>query len=211
VKPYRVVGLLVMVVGLAAFVWGLYNLMEIGTCASGGPYVSARPCPEGSGKYFAAVPLGIVATLVGGLVGGVGLLLLPIVFTGVGGASVASGVAGEDAGAGAFPFVFGGLFLAFGLLPLLALPALKGRLPSTRSPGSGDATRGRMPFQGRQVTRPAGEPPAAPPPPPASPRSDRPAPLERLEQLERLAALRRSGSITDSEYERLKREVLAQS
>jgi hypothetical protein len=35
--------------------------------------------------------------------------------------------------------------------------------------------------------------------------------LERLEQLERLAALRRSGSITDSEYERLKREVLAQS
>ncbi|MEW6583659.1 MAG: hypothetical protein AB1416_12965, partial [Actinomycetota bacterium] len=107
ITPWRLAGVAVLLAGAAAFAWGLYNLMEIGTCASGGPYLSARPCPDGSGKYFAAVPLGIVATVVGGLVGGLGAWLVPIVFTVVGGASVLSGALGTSQGA--FPFVFGGL------------------------------------------------------------------------------------------------------
>lgn len=28
----------------------LHNLLQTGTCASGGPYVSARPCPPGPAR-----------------------------------------------------------------------------------------------------------------------------------------------------------------
>ena len=38
--------------GLFAFCWvaigyGIFQLLQVGTCASGGPYVSARECPDG--------------------------------------------------------------------------------------------------------------------------------------------------------------------
>jgi hypothetical protein len=46
----------------AAFVWGLYNLVDTGTCASGGPYVSARECPEDTGWHILALT---AATFVG--------------------------------------------------------------------------------------------------------------------------------------------------
>jgi hypothetical protein len=49
---------------LFAFCWvvigyGIYQLLQIGTCASGGPYVSARQCPDGTGAIFLALPAGI--------------------------------------------------------------------------------------------------------------------------------------------------------
>ena len=28
--------------------WSIHEVVQIGTCASGGPYVSARPCPKGT-------------------------------------------------------------------------------------------------------------------------------------------------------------------
>ena len=51
---------------LFAFCWvavgyGINQLLQIGTCASGGPYVSARECPDGIG--------GLVLALIGGVLG----------------------------------------------------------------------------------------------------------------------------------------------
>jgi hypothetical protein len=49
---------------LVAFDWALYEIVQTGTCASGGPYVSARSCPEGTGLRIAvltcAIPVGLV-------------------------------------------------------------------------------------------------------------------------------------------------------
>ena len=48
---------------LFAFCWvavgyGIFQLLQVGTCASGGPYVSARECPDGIG--------GLIFALIGG-------------------------------------------------------------------------------------------------------------------------------------------------
>jgi hypothetical protein len=57
-------GLLLGLGSLVAFDWALYEIVQTGTCASGGPYVSARPCPEGTGLRIAALggalPLGLI-------------------------------------------------------------------------------------------------------------------------------------------------------
>lgn len=57
-------GLLFGLGALLLFDWGLYQLVQTGTCASGGPYLSARPCPEGTGVRIAAltaaIPLGLI-------------------------------------------------------------------------------------------------------------------------------------------------------
>jgi hypothetical protein len=49
---------------LFAFGWvvmgyGVFQMLQIGTCASGGPYVPARPCPEGSEALFWALSAGL--------------------------------------------------------------------------------------------------------------------------------------------------------
>jgi hypothetical protein len=61
-------GLIILLGCLFAFGWGLWNLLQTGTCSSGGPYVSARECPDDTGWHILAVtlapfvaPLGIVA------------------------------------------------------------------------------------------------------------------------------------------------------
>jgi hypothetical protein len=52
--------------GLFAFCWvavayGIFQLLQVGTCASGGPYVSARECPDGIER--------LMFSLVGGILG----------------------------------------------------------------------------------------------------------------------------------------------
>jgi hypothetical protein len=60
------VGFALMAVGLAAFGFGLWQLVKTGSCASGGPYVSARPCPAGTGLHIGALIAGIFVFLAGG-------------------------------------------------------------------------------------------------------------------------------------------------
>jgi hypothetical protein len=58
------VGLLLALGSIAAVVWGTWNLFETGTCASGGPYVSARPCPDDTWLHITAVVMGPFAGMV---------------------------------------------------------------------------------------------------------------------------------------------------
>ena len=49
---------------LFAFGWvtmgyGIFQMLQIGTCASGGPYVPARPCPDGAEGLFWALSAGL--------------------------------------------------------------------------------------------------------------------------------------------------------
>jgi hypothetical protein len=59
-------GLLLMAVGLGGFLFALYELVKTGTCASGGPYVSARPCPSSTGYYIGGLIAGIFVFIGGG-------------------------------------------------------------------------------------------------------------------------------------------------
>src|SRR3954462_5893852 len=63
-----ILGLALLAAGLGGFLYGLYELMNIGTCASGGPYVSARPCPEGTEAKALLLPGGLILGMVGGIV-----------------------------------------------------------------------------------------------------------------------------------------------
>jgi hypothetical protein len=57
---------MLIAVGIAGFAFGLWQLVKTGTCASGGPYVSARPCPAGTGLYVGALIAGVFVFLAGG-------------------------------------------------------------------------------------------------------------------------------------------------
>jgi hypothetical protein len=59
-------GLVLMIGGIAGFVFALYQLVKTGTCASGGPYVSARQCPSSTPYYIGALIGGLFAFLAGG-------------------------------------------------------------------------------------------------------------------------------------------------
>lgn len=217
----KLIGAAVMLAGLAAFAWGLFHLIQTGTCASGNqPFVIARECPEGTGLKATALMLGVVVGLIGGFVAGVGMAVVPLIFMTVGGASIASANLGDvPEGMGAFPYAFGIPFIVVGLIWLGAGVALKKSFSRPSAPsGSGPPGRPKTPlFGARGAPAEAGPAPVplmpsgdgAPAAPPA-PAAAKPQPLERLEQLERLAALEKSGAITSAEYERMKIEILSQ-
>jgi hypothetical protein len=58
-------GLLLVGASLVAADWAIYHLARTGTCASGGPYVSARQCPPGTGTHILALVGGIFGILIG--------------------------------------------------------------------------------------------------------------------------------------------------
>jgi hypothetical protein len=60
-----------LVIGLIGIVLagiGMNQVLDIGSCASGGPYVIARPCPEGSDALFWLMLIGTVMWILGILV-----------------------------------------------------------------------------------------------------------------------------------------------
>ncbi len=61
-----VVGLALVLGGLGGAAYCIVELTQIGTCASGGPYVSARQCPDGTGWLIAGIFPGVISTLLGG-------------------------------------------------------------------------------------------------------------------------------------------------
>lgn len=127
-------GWVLMLGGFAAGGWAIYELMSYGTCASGGPYVSARECAPDTGLKIMSIFVSTFAVLIGtGLIGtwraavgvwGITFAGLGALFIYMGYGPEASGLAAEQAvGAGV-----GGLFLLMGLPGLwLALRPTTGR------------------------------------------------------------------------------------
>jgi hypothetical protein len=114
---------------------GLYHLVRTGTCASGGPYVSARPCPPGTGGHILALVgggfgifLGVAAYSMRGGRGrpspiGLGTLVWALGFLTMAASAVLAawgpGNTGDSSarlGAG----IVAGIFVPLGLAPLLA-------------------------------------------------------------------------------------------
>ena len=142
-----VAGLVVLTASILLACWGFYHVLLTGTCASGGPYVSARPCPPGTGGHILAIFGGVIGSLVGlGLVAarGEGPLQRTPALIGVGSGlafclpAVAGLMAafGPAATGGSGAKVGGGV--AAGVLLLFGLPGLATvlvRRDRRRSPG----------------------------------------------------------------------------
>jgi hypothetical protein len=220
-----VIGGAIYIVSICLATWGLYRVLRIGTCASGGAYVSARPCPPGTGGAIMGLVGGIFGVLIGTVVlaardakrpsqANIGLLawglgfLLPC-------AGIVVSIYGP-ANEGRSDSKLGGLIVlvVFGLMGIGPLLLSLRNLFRFREPGKGvGALRSAfgspsipMPGTPRPVTILAPGPTAATPPkPPAA--SGAPT-AETVEQLEQLADLRRSGALTEAEFQAAKKRIL---
>ena len=93
-----------------------------GSCASGGPYVSARPCPDGTGTVALILTASIIVYVIATIAAAfqdqaAGGFWFGMLLTVLGGAFLASAItdhAPQDGGVGWF---LGALFLAMGVLP----------------------------------------------------------------------------------------------
>jgi hypothetical protein len=192
--------------GLFAFCWvavayGIFQLLQVGTCASGGPYVSARECPDGIERLMFSLVGAIFGLFVAAFIyGGRGAppgserkpengLLVVWFWTGLfWSLAVGSflGVWGPDANPGPGGKT-GGLIVGFmgvvmGAGGFLALGFGRGR----RDPQKVRPVVARVANTATRFSGAAGS-------------------LDRLETLDRL---RRQGTLTEGEFETLKAKII---
>jgi Short C-terminal domain len=194
--------LLVSAFGLAACVTAIFlsmrAVMDIGgACASGGPYVPVRPCPDGVPALMTIGMLGLfgfggLGLWAGAQVGrgwaALPLLAWPALFISLGwnfleyGIRPPGGQSGPDIGW----LICGVAFVATGAIPLVIALAARHEL---RSEGAAAvARRYRMNIPGSSAPSQSGE--------------------NDLDRLERLAELHRAGDISDDEFAVAKRRLL---
>jgi hypothetical protein len=201
-KPLQIIAGLVAVAALALTCVELAKLMDIGTCASGGPYVSARQCPDGTGSRMLILTGAIFAYTIALIASGQGMFFFGLIFCALAGVFVRGGI--TDDSFGAVGFGVGGLFAIMGLIPLVM--AIRGWFEGDSTEGksraAGIAAFTQMAQQGVAVptaTVFASAPGAAPSQP------------NTISQLEELAALRDRGVLTDGEFQAQKARLLARS
>lgn len=200
--------LLRTVLGMAlfAFCWvaiayGLFQFLQIGTCASGGPYVSARPCPDGIERIFLALAGGII-----------GLFAAAAIYSGRGSPP---GSDRDPRGGAAVVWLWTGLFWS------LAVGSFLGVWGPEANPGPGGKLGGLIVgFMGLVMgaggllalnlgpsPRGLGRPAVVRVAETASRFSGAAGSVDRLETLDRL---RRQGSLTDAEFETLKAKIISE-
>jgi hypothetical protein len=199
------IGLAIVSAGLTLVFMSMRAVMDIGgTCASGGPYVIAQPCPDSA---VALMPLGIVGGLIGlwmyaaasSRLPGPRLTLLAwsALFLSLGWNFWEYGLNPPDGSEGVVWgwIICGVVFVAMGGLPLLGLANrdIAKQLFWADAPGT--------------PVRPA----AATPTPPTSTLTRRPAPPSDDSlpaALERLSELHRTGALNDEEFRLAKQRIL---
>ena len=55
-----IIGLTLLVGSIVAVSYDIYQLLQIGTCASGGAYEIARECPEGTEWLGLGIPIAVI-------------------------------------------------------------------------------------------------------------------------------------------------------
>jgi hypothetical protein len=205
-------GVLISAFGLALSVTlvflGMRSVMDVGgACADGGPYVSAQPCPDGVAAamilgMFGLFGFGAIGMWYGGQISGAWAALpflgWPALFGSLGYNFLAYGLTpppGSDEGVIWGWVVPGVIFELMAFVPLLV--ALRWRhefssgssvvrlgLPDLSAGGSATGTASKG-----STWRPVG--------------TD-----DIVSRLERLAALHRAGSLTDTEFEEAKKTLL---
>jgi hypothetical protein len=124
-KPITPLISVVALAALATMTYALWEMVGVGTCASGGPYVSARECPAGTGALAllltGAILVYVIAIIAAAFQSAAaGGFWFGMLFTVLGAMFIAAQVSGQVAeGSGGVGWFLGVLFLAMGILPLL--------------------------------------------------------------------------------------------
>lgn len=227
---WTVLGLGLLTLSVAAALAGLVRLVESGTCADHPAFVTARPCPPGTGTLIVVVGLAFFTGFAGWAAyqfraprGGTspwregpdfGGFWWPALF--LGGAALFFGAAQEFRSVGATGDavgmgVVGVVFVAMGGVPLLLvarrLPALVfgGPRPPSWLESAASAAAGTV-GAARAAARAA-----AAPDPGVGPAGTAAAPADDaalVDALERLAALHRRGQLDDAEFAAAKARLL---
>ncbi|MBX3283878.1 MAG: SHOCT domain-containing protein [Acidimicrobiales bacterium] len=173
------------------------SVMEIGgSCASGGPYVAATPCPKGVpwllvGSIWGGLALALVVSVSASRVGApeVAWLAWPGLFLSLGWNFWEFGLDPPSGDGVVWGWIVcGAMFVAMGAAPvLLAAVSSEGRAPS--------GSVARATALGTRVRATTTPPPFRPGP-------------GLVDELERLDALHRSGGLTDEEHAAAKRVLL---
>ncbi len=216
-------------IGLAAF--GFNTVLDIGTCASGGPYVTARPCPDNASSAFWSAFGGTLLWAAGMLVSlrifvpGAGQILWVVGFAGGGAATLikvqADPTIGGDAKLGgtimAVTFLVNGLAVAIvGMVQVVRRRTRgqgqrRGDRERDRRTAAAEPRRTRSKFDDLNDLRSTG----------ALTREefkllradlDNTGPggsgVDRIERIRRIAQRRDAGALSTSEFERQKRSIL---
>jgi hypothetical protein len=209
-------GMAICFVCVLGMTWALYHLVRTGTCASGGPYVSARPCPEGTGTKI----LALMGCIFGGLIGlgvyatrggrgegtlGLGIVMWALLFVSLAVATIVAAYGpanNDDPGARTAAIVLGIVFIPMGLIPLLGAVGLR----EGRRRRRGGRTEDGVPTARSTIISPP-RAASAPPRPAPAPTAGQ-ATGDALERLKKLGELRAAGVITDAEFEAKKAEIL---
>ena len=220
------IGVAAVVACLTVLFYCMRAVMEIGgSCASGGPYVVARPCPKGVGwmtpvSIFAGLAsLGWMIAWDHGLSGPKwALLAWPALFLSLGYNFWDYGLdAPGEQGAVAGWIVCGVLFVLMGAVPLLALKMREVRRTTfwADASGSGERRLGLRPAvstvirTAKPTFRTAAQSPfTTPPPSPHAGAGGGDASTEMVGELQRLAAMHRAGELTDEEFAIAKQRIL---
>jgi Short C-terminal domain len=196
-RPLQILTCVIAVAALALTCIELTKLMDIGTCASGGPYVSARPCPDGTGGRMLLLMGAILVYTVALIASGQGMFLFGLLFIALAAVFVRGGITDDDFGA--VGFGVGGMFAVMGLVPMVL--AIRGWLDgddtAARSRAAGIASFTQMAQQGMMAPAPSPVVFATPP-----------RRTDDLARLQELGDLHARGVLTDSEFATEKARIL---
>jgi hypothetical protein len=215
-------GLALFLAGFAAFEYGLWELMNTGTCASGGPYVSARPCPEGTAEKALLLPGGFILGFIGVAVFAMRgrrpgapedarrlspwLMGWTPLFLGTGVVALVAGLQAEgpQASTAQWTGIFlAAMFIPMGLAPLIATLAFgssRKRSNALTNEVIRNAARAASSRQRPAAPRPQPSPPTPAPGPSGDP----------LERLRKLGELRDQGVLSPDEFAAAKSRILAE-
>lgn len=195
----EIASLVIGVIGIVLAGIGMNQVLDIGSCASGGPYVIERPCPEGSDALFWFMVVGFLMWVVGILVSkgffmepGAGQVLWTAGFAG-GGVALLIKVLTQSSmppdarlGASIVAAVFIPMGLAVGVIGIVQL---------ARRRRGGGANRSRRPAGGAQTGNARRQ---------GRPAEDAHSPWARRKALN---DLRSTGALTREEFDMLKDDL----
>jgi len=117
----RPVGLIVGLAGAGLTGYALFTILASAGCIAG---IKGGACPAPGPSPLLMLPLGIVLAVAGMVMGG-GTIVFAALFLAIGIGALAIGALGLMPDMPSFPWLFGGMFFAGGLLPLLGGLALR--------------------------------------------------------------------------------------
>jgi Short C-terminal domain len=233
-----IIGVAILLFGAVLLGVGMHHLVSTGTCSSTGYSANYGPvphCPKGTGWWILFLIGGIFMVIIGGFVtqGSSAALIIPAMFCAIGiGSFTVAFDQHVPSSNKTFAIIFGGAFAVAGLIPALIIlfsgarrVRRSGRAPSPAPAAFGAPSASTPSPFGTTSSQPdaimgayaAGAPASAPPSPTIAPSftPSRPSAGPRsgedpLEKIAKLAELRKSGALTEDEFNREKAKLLGE-